>query len=270
MQRYLNILLFVGSLIIGGVGCQAFEENPGRIVTARCYFGMGEDPGTLAATITETVATVAGQETFYVRLAMDPEFVDNTYGANAIGWENSKKGGHEFKELVGSDHAELKIYDGARELKAHFKLDYLSEVGDGRYRSLGVTDGDGEIFVGSPDIIVAHTTSMDRNFNEHGYSEYTVDSPLTDESYTENLDAAKWDYLVVYEVWVDAALFQDNGYGGAEVEYIHASPSKKSYNTIEVQEDDCPDTSWDENEIAEPEENEDQAETSQGPQPPVV
>jgi hypothetical protein len=35
-----------------------------------------------------------------------------------------------------------------------------------------------------------------------GLSDFTVDSPATDEIYTPNPDALEWDYRVSYEVWV--------------------------------------------------------------------
>ena len=265
------IFCLIAAVLCWGVGCEGFGSYGSRPITAKCYFGLEDDASTLAATITETTATVRGKETIYVRLAMDPAFVDNTYGATAIGWEESKKGTHQFKELVGSDHAELMLYDKVGDLVLHFKLDYLSEAdGTGEYRSLGVSDGDGELFEGEASAIVAYTTSMDRNFNEHGYSQYTVDSPATNASYTEKSAAPNWEYLVTYEVWVDTAAFAPHGFGRAEVEYIHASPSKKKNNTIVVEQDDCPDTTWDDNQTTEPEESNDESEVSKGPQPPVV
>lgn len=274
MRREIIIASLAWAGVCFGLGCENRGDAPrlqGERATVKCYFAL-EDPSTLAATVTETPATVNGTETIYIRLAMDPKFVDNTYGANAIGWEDSKKGGHEFKELVGSDHEELMLYDKAGALKAHFKMDYISEVDDaGGYRSLGVTGGDGEMFVGDPSAIVAFTTSMDRNFNEYGYSQYTVDSPETDAQYTANSNTEKWEYLVIYEAWVDAEQFGEAGFGKAVVEYIHASPSKGLDNTIEVDEGDCPDDSWDDdNEVVNQDDGEDPSDEDDGPQPPVV
>ena len=274
MKREIIIVGLVWVVICCGLGCENRDDVSGyggRPVTLKCFFAL-QDPTTLAATVTETVAIVDGTETIYIRLAMDPAFVDNTYGANAIGWEDSKKGGHEFKDLVGSDHEELMLYDKAGALKAHFKMDYISEKesSDG-YRSMGVTGGDGEMFVGDPSAMVAFTTSMDRNFNEHGYSQYTVDSPPTDAKYTKSTEAPNWEYLVIYEAWVASAQFGDAGFGKAVVEYIHASPSKSADNTIEVVEGDCPDSSWDDdNEVVNQDDGQDPSEEDDGPQPPVI
>ncbi len=45
---------------------------------------------------------------------------------------------------------------------------------------------------------------------------------------------------VVYEIWVDGAAFGDAGYGDAVIENVHASPSKRQDNTVEVVPGDCP------------------------------
>ena len=45
---------------------------------------------------------------------------------------------------------------------------------------------------------------------------------------------------MVYEVWIDASVFGDAGFGHAEIENVHASPSKEEDNTILVIPGDCP------------------------------
>jgi hypothetical protein len=223
------------------------------------------DPVTPAAVVEHRIEVVNDARWIHLRLTFNPDFVDNSYGANAIGWGDvavdvppaqppapgmmnpkkapkPKKGGHTFKDLVGSDHAELQMYDATGELITQFKLDYLSEV-DGLvsgYGCAGVTGGEGKIIVGEADWILGATSSMDRNLNGCGGTEYLEDSPATDDDYTPNADAPYWDYRVVYEAWVAEAPFAAQGIGDVRLEYVHASPSKAESDTQNVTPGPCP------------------------------
>jgi hypothetical protein len=150
--------------------------------------------------------------------------------------------GHSFMDLVGSDHAELAATDADGNEVIRFKLDYLSpsRAATSGYGTLGVSGGDGRMIAGDESAIVDFMTSLDRNLNERGYAKYTVDSPATDDKYTPNPDTPNWDYRVVYEVWIDIKAFGDAGFGGATIEYVHASPSKGDTDTITVHRGDCP------------------------------
>lgn len=220
----------------GGVNGEA------PVVETTCFYS--EDHEGPAAMIERVLEAVDEDTYVHLRLTMNPGFVDNTYGATAVGWEGSKKGGHTFKELVGSDHAEIKVTDGSGNLAVHFVADYLSE--DDRlasgYANQGVTGGknDGEMEVGSPAHILAATTSLDRNLNACGLSGYTEDSPPTDESYTPSPGAEEWDFRMVYDVWIDSAAFGGAGFGEASVEFVHASPSKGEDSTLDVDPGPCP------------------------------
>ena len=113
-----------------------------------CYFDKNDEGHTqVAATLEQVLECVEEADTVHLRLTFHPWFVDNTYGENAIGWGEAeamiapmmpggmmgmkapkpKKGGHTFKDLVGSDHAEIILKDGNGEVVMQFKLDYLSE-----------------------------------------------------------------------------------------------------------------------------------------------
>ena len=256
-------------------------EGPVPEQVGQCFF---DDQQQVAATL-EQVLECAEEDmtnTVHLRLTFQPWFVDNTYGANAIGWSREERAaaaaaaaaaagamdpapmdmpapmgkmakggmpkmgkgpnGHSFKDLLGSDHAELIITDRNGKLVMQFKLDYISEDASrpSGYGSLGVLGGDGGMITGDPDDIVQWMTSLDRNFNERGYSSYTTDSPATDADYTPNADTPEWDYRVVYEAWIDLDAFGSVGFEGAKIEYVHASPSKVASNTIEVTPGDCP------------------------------
>jgi hypothetical protein len=240
-----------------------------------CFFQPGKPQP--AATIEQVLECAEGVDAVRLRLTFDPAFVDNTYGANSIGWDQRKgagpmaggmlpvpppaaapppsakmpkapKGpgpgmkGHTWKDLVGSDHAEFVVTNEANELALQFKLDYVSvdPSAPSGYASLGVVGGDGRMIKGDSKAIVRWTTSIDRNLNERGYGDFIEDSPETDADYTPNAATPNWDYRVVYEVWIDNAAFGASGFGGASIEHVHASPSKAPSNTIIVTEDECP------------------------------
>jgi len=207
---------------------------------ATCFYS-DDDKEKPAATIERVLELAEDESLVHIRLIFDPEFVDNTYGEESVGWEDSKKGGHKFKDLVGSDHAEFKITNSGGEVVLHFKVDYISEdpTRSSGYGSLGVSDKNGEMIHGDASSILAVMTSLDRNFNACGFSEYTEDSPSTDSDYAANPDTPEWDYRVVYEVWLDADVFGNSGIGEVFIEYVHASPSKTGNNTVEVEEGPC-------------------------------
>ncbi|HEX3596338.1 MAG TPA: hypothetical protein VHU80_14610 [Polyangiaceae bacterium] len=150
-------------------------------------------------------------------------------------------GGHKFDDLVGSDHVEVKFTDKTGELKLHVAVDYISQDSTRPcgYGTLGVTGGEGKVFVGAASDVLAVATSLDRDLNGCGYC-LTTDSPATDTSYTPNSTYPKWDYRVVYELWIDASTFGTAGFGGAALDFVHASPSKLGQDTVDVTPRPCP------------------------------
>ncbi len=179
-----------------------------------------------------------GVEAVHIRLTMNPDFIDNSYGETAVGWDR----GHKFKDLVGSDHAELILLDADGAVVFQLKLDYLSEDPDAPcgYGSLGPFGGDGKVREGDEAAILGWSTSMDENLNERGYCEYTTDSPATDDACTQNQDAPDWDFRMVYDLWVARSAFDPAEFGSATMDQVHASPSKGPDNTVTVTDGDCP------------------------------
>jgi hypothetical protein len=206
-----------------------------------CYYGG--DPMTPAATVEHALEVLQGVAVVHIRLTLDPRFVDNTYGATAMSWPGK---GHTFKDLVGSDHAQLQLWDGAGALVSELRVDYLSADASAPsgYADLGVRGGDGGMILGDPSIVVATSTSLARNLNERGLVSYTVDSPATDASYTPNPAAPDWDFRVIYELAVRADAFGPAGFGDVTIASIHASPSKLGENTVVVDPRPCP-PDWD-------------------------
>ncbi|HTB73949.1 MAG TPA: hypothetical protein VK762_11930 [Polyangiaceae bacterium] len=149
-------------------------------------------------------------------------------------------GGHTFKDLVESDHAEFDLSDGAGRAVLSFDLDYISadSSAPSGYATLGVSGGDGKMLSGDSTAIVYASTSLARDLNACGDSSYTTDSPATDSTYTANPLAPNWDYRVVYDVWVKSSAFAA-GFGEATIPYVHASPSKLSA-TLPVNPGPCP------------------------------
>lgn len=231
--------------LAGGMVCDDVQGEPLPMVdnVTRCFFGA-DDRDNPAATIEQVLECVEGTTVLHLRLTFAPTFVDNTYGTGAIGWPMRR--GHTFRDLVGSDHAELVLMDGDGAVAMQFKMDYISADPDAPsgYSALGVTGGEGEVSIGDAAHIIDASTSLDRNLNERGYSTYIVDSPSTDANFTANPETPGWDYRVVFDVWVDVAAFGDSGFSGAFIEYVHASPAKADGDTIETTPDDCP-PEWD-------------------------
>ena len=156
--------------------------------------------------------------------------VDNTYGANAIGWGKGvapSGKNHTFKDLKGSDKAQFTITDGLGDVVFDFTLDYISESGGAPsgFASLGATGNDGTVHVGSTDSLLAWGTSLDYNFNTLGYV-LTEASPATDDNYTENPNFRGWVFETTYEFQVDGGLFAENGFGDLTIPIVHDSPNK--------------------------------------------
>jgi hypothetical protein len=325
---------------------------PGGEVQTVCFFGEDE-LDVPAATIEQIVEVVGNDEWVHIRLTLNPDFVDNTYGDTAIGWETREgpggaprgpradgpdagapepppapgdaprpgdappprgagpgaadagapepppppgdappppdgpgaeppqpgepppppgvdgaagprpprereepgergqpgggrgpggKRGHTFRDLLGSDHAQLELLDATGATAMRFKIDYISasaEASSG-FASLAVDGGEGALLEGDPAWVLAATTSLDRNLNACGLGSFTESSPATDALYTPSAEASDWDYRVSYEIWVSSAAFGDAGFGSASIENVHASPSKAPGDTVSVLPAPCP------------------------------
>lgn len=261
------------------------SPSEARVQTV-CFYDPGT-PEVPAAAIEQVVEVVDNAEWVHIRLTLNPDFVDNTYGENAIGWGDDAaadpgaappptpdanapagpddadvaappnppaprperearpkpgKQGHTFRDLVGSDHAEMQLLDADGVVAAQFRIDYISESDSAAsgFASLGVSGGEGKMLVGEPEWVLAATTSLDRNLNACELGSFTESSPLSDELYTPDPGASDWDYRVAYEIWVSTEAFGASGFGSALIENVHASPSKLASNTVDVQPAPCP------------------------------
>jgi hypothetical protein len=230
----------------------AVTPIPERI--EECHFDKN-DPAAMtpAATLEQVLECVEGTDTVHIRLTFHPWFVDNTYGENSVNWHTRRPaqagkmnkprtGGHSFDDLLESDHAEIILKDASGAVVMQLKLDYISAdpTRPSGYGSLGVLGGEGEMIIGDAADVVRWMSSEDRNLNERGYASYIVDSPATDANFTANPATPEWDYRVVYEAWIALRAFGGAGFGGATIEYVHASPSKAARNTIETEPGECP------------------------------
>jgi len=169
-------------------------------------------------------------ETVTIRTTFSKTFVDNTYGSNAIGWGDE---GHTFGKLTGSDH--VRIAFKAMDQTTYFdaKFDYITGAG-GCYGSLGVTGGDGRLYLGSVGDVVETRSSLVENLCTLGCSGYTSDSPVTDENYSPPAACPGWDFNVWYEVTLKVSAFGPTGFGYPLLTSIHASPSKTGMNSEPV------------------------------------
>lgn len=166
--------------------------------------------------------------------------VDNSYGANSIGWGEDAPSGenHNFKDLKDYDKARFTITDVSGKVVFDFTLDYISEIdqegkdeGSGAHASLGVAGGDGEVHSGDAAYLLAWGTSLDYNLNELEHV-LTEDSPATDPDYTENPAFPGWVFEAVYEFRVDGAVLGGKPLGGVAVPLVHDSPNKIGKNKV--------------------------------------
>ncbi len=155
---------------------------------------------------------------------------DNTYGTNTIGWPG---GNHKFNHLVGSDNAHFIFKNASGTTVFDFDLDYLH--GDNsipsKYRSLGISGGDGKLYTGQASWLLSYNTSLNRNLNEFGYV-LTTNSPLTNSNYDPNPSYPNWIFDMVYEVTIDKAAFGTSGFGSVTVPDMHHSPNKYGLGNV--------------------------------------
>jgi len=162
--------------------------------------------------------------------------VDNTYGDNAIGWgKNTAPSGknHNFKDLKGSDKAEMSFTNAHGETVLEITMDYISETfkGSGVYGCLGVIGGDGSVDFGPAAGVQAVGSSLAYNFNVLNHV-LTEDSPLTDANYTENPAYPGWIFEVGYELRIAGETFGASGFGDVCVPVVHDSPNKIGKNKV--------------------------------------
>jgi hypothetical protein len=242
----------------GGCNDSGFLNGEVEVIDAgaQCFFdGITEVPSATVEYITEVNQ---GSEYVHVRVTFDPDFVDTVYGECALqtGWAKdtaempmsgkpgkAPKEGHTFKDLVGSDHVELMLFDCQDDLSMHMKVDFISEDAEKEcgYGTLGVVGGEGEMIVGQASDVIRVSSSMDRNVNGCGYC-LTEESPCPADpaTYSNSTEAPEWDFRMVYELWIRREAFGSAGFCKADIDFVHASPSKASENTIIVEPGDCP------------------------------
>jgi len=235
---------FTGTLNIvldsmSGIGSNPYDDGSAQRLAehgeAQYYWG---DLGGTDAPLVKITHAVVG-DIADVEIVFNPNFVDNTYGENVVGWNK-----HTFNHIVGSDHVEVAFVNGGGDTVLYCKIDILSASADAPsgYASLGPFGGDGTIIKGDPSVVLSWGTSMDDNLNYYGYGVPTVptSSPATDSNYTPNPDYPNWEYFTVYRMSLDKDAFGPSGYGKVLMTYVHASPSKTGTQTIEVTEKPAP------------------------------
>ncbi len=159
---------------------------------------------------------------------------DNSYGANAIGWNRRS-----FSQLVTSDQATFAFRDKNGNLVLDVTLDYLSTKAGtpSGYASLGASGGDGAVNVGSASSILSATTSLDQNLNTLGLcsagtctvagTNLLVNSPAASASYAvADPVFGNWNFTNTYYMRIAAAAFGTSGFGSVALTAIHNSPSK--------------------------------------------
>jgi uncharacterized repeat protein (TIGR01451 family) len=233
--------------------CQA-QPNPVSLATADGGL-QAQDSGGLSCT-PPPLPCPAGSFTFSVdasgnlRIVFDqfPAPNDNSYGVNAVGWQN----GHKFNDLVGSDHAGFQLRDTGGTVRLSFNIDYISAntSAPSGYASLGPFGGDGKILAGTlTPADITWTTSLANNLNnvnipglfnashvqQFGSVNLLVNSPPTDPQHSTytNTDPllAGWDFHDTYYVVISAAKLASLGFNSSwavepNLDALHNSPAK--------------------------------------------
>jgi hypothetical protein len=85
--------------LTAGLGPETSDEcNPEAVagssatiedVQTICFYG-DDEPDAPAAAIEQVVEVIGTEEWVHIRLTLNPDFVDNTYGAHAIGWGDAE------------------------------------------------------------------------------------------------------------------------------------------------------------------------------------
>ena len=158
---------------------------------------------------------------------------DNTYGANAMGWQEPR--GHSLKDLLNSDHAVFQFRNGAGQIVMQFAQDYITASTPNAtypsgYRTLGVTGGDGAMVIGSAANVVFVSSSLTENLNKQPFlsnlSNYTNNSPALSDP-----NSSSWEYRMTYTVVVSNAAFGPSGFGSVAILDQHNSPQKTAVFT---------------------------------------
>ncbi len=217
MKRLSNIKFFLAVLFFFTASSYKIHATGTSQDLCTPVNGQDVNVGTL---ITDTDAN----GNIYVKLIVNKNLNDNTYGTNAIGWGTK---GHKLNDLLGSDKANFVFKDKNGTVILDFNLDYISQSSSfpSGYGCLGATGGDGKMNVGSSTNILSYNSSLARNFNDYGYV-LTSNSPSTDNNFTPNPTYPNWIYEMVYEVTISKTAFGSVGFGTVTVPSFHNSPNK--------------------------------------------
>ena len=175
-------------------------------------------------------------DSLFVGLSLPKTLVDNSYGANAIGWGSVD---HPFEKLVDSDQAEFVFSDVNGTTLLEVTVDYLKDGSKDKGPPY-----DAPVKVGkndNPAHVLAAATSLLYDWETFGgdYPDFFgkgKDSPAADSNYvTDDPALAGWVYDVTYEFQIDLDAFAGATVdltGGNFIEIIHASPNKIGGNKV--------------------------------------
>jgi len=174
------------------------------------------------------------------------DLVDNSYGANSIGWGGAAPSGksHSFTDLLNSDKLGLVFSESGTEV-LNVVVDYLSADSGS---SSGFTAGPVSATTGSAASVEAVGTSLASNLADSAMQvaagskgiNLTTDSPPNASAgqpadYSDIDPAfANWIFNVNYEVEIDKAVFEPGGFTSANVALgvVHDSPNKLGKNKV--------------------------------------
>ena len=243
--RAFAVLAGLGMLTVAVSPAVALPTPDGRFDPAEGYtstFGLTLSVENVAKPVPGGVMHTAVDpltDDVFVHVALPTSLVDNTYGANAIGWGSEAPSGknHNYKDLKGSDDGEFVICDGAGNIVLRFTLDYHEGNSP---KAIAIDFGPAGSVIGS--------TSLDYNWLTLGYK-LDKNSPAASPQLDTfgNIDYSKpyiledstkagWIFEVAYEFKIAGSVFGGHGFGGLgcgeDQTLFHVSPNKLGKNKV--------------------------------------
>ena len=177
-------------------------------------------------------------EDVYFNFIQPTSLVDNSYGANSVGWGSNAPSGknHNFKDLLGSDSAELVFYDSSSNKVLNTQIDYIEGNGSGPYYARV----ENESVTGA---VINVASSLQWNWQQFGSTNPELfgnnsSSPLTGSNTTYDVTdpaLSDWIFDVIYEFQISGSLFSDQDrfeLSQLSFEVVHDSPNKIGRNKV--------------------------------------
>ena len=177
----------------------------------------------------------------YLAFIQPKSLIDNSYGANAIGWVS----GHKLDELHGSDAAHITLtdngstvfditfdylYSNSKDAPTDWGSGFASSPSDPVEKYDTKVDGDKVYESDYPgiEVITSMQYNWDQGFDEYfGHKDTNPYSPYVESDYSTNSAEPGWIYENIYEIKVDGSLLAESfAFDNITIGEVHDSPNK--------------------------------------------